>query len=123
MSEFTQPEPSRGEKITPYRDGGDFVRSGFDGQILVDGSEQRGFSALLVDVHGEHPPKRMIDTTRTYLVLEGEGSFTLDGSRKTIQKGDFIIIPPGGEYQYEGEMQLFELNVSPDNSFKDEKLA
>ena len=125
MSELSQlqPEHSKTERISPFRDGGNFERNGFDGQILVDGSENRGFSTLIVQVHGEHPLKRMLeDTTRTYFVLEGSGSFTLDGQRQTVEKGQLIVIELGGKYQYEGEMSLLETNISAMNIFSDLKL-
>jgi mannose-6-phosphate isomerase-like protein (cupin superfamily) len=125
MNESSQPKPEHkfSEKISPFRNGGDFERPGFDGQILVDGSENRGFSSLIVQVHGEHPPKRMLeDTTRTYFVLEGSGSFTLDGVRQAVGKGELVVIEPGGEYQYEGDMSLLETNISATNIFKDLKL-
>ena len=125
MNESFQPQPEHKftEKISPFRNGGDFERPGFDGQILVDGSENRGFSSLIIQVHGEHPPKRMLeDTTRTYFVLEGSGSFSLDGIRKTVEKGELVVIEPDGEYQYEGEMSLLETNISATNIFKELKL-
>jgi hypothetical protein len=33
-----------------------------------------------------------------------------------------FIVGAGHEYEYSGKMKLFEFNVSPDNSFKDQVL-
>jgi len=37
-----------------------------------------------------------------------------------VNKGDLFVIPADNEYEYEGAMELFEVNVSPDNSFQDQ---
>lgn len=100
-----------------------FEREGFSGNLYVTKSAELGFTALQVEVHGSHSPKRMLDgTTRTYYVVGGEGAFTLNGETHSASKGDYFVIPPGGTYDYSGEMTLLETNISPDNSFADEKL-
>lgn len=97
-----------------------FEREGFSGSIYVNSNENAGYNALLIDVDGKHPRKRMIDTTRVYFVINGNGQFSIGDEVSEVQEGDAYIIPPGHEYSYEGKMQLFEFNVSPDNSFKDQ---
>ncbi len=99
-----------------------FDASGFSGQVYISNDENAGFNALLVTVNGRHPKKRMIDTTRNYYVIEGEGVFTLDGAPHKVAKGDLFVVSAGHEYEYEGIMKLFEFNISPDSSFKDEKI-
>lgn len=100
-----------------------FRREGFDGHVYVPSEAGVGFNVLSVDVHGSHPRKRMLgDTTRTYYVIDGTGSFTLGDNTTEIQAGDLFIIPPDGEYEYNGQMRLLEVNVSPSNGFQDEKL-
>ena len=98
-----------------------FSREGFDGHIYTElGSN---FNALRVDVHGNHPRKRMLgDTTRNYLVIDGTGRFTIRDETFDVQPGDLFVIPPEGEYQYEGQMTLFEFNVSPSGNIQDQKL-
>ena len=101
-----------------------FTRPGFDGRMIVESAAKAGFNALLVDVHGEHPPKRMLGTTtRVYHVLQGSGTFTLNGETHEVKTGDTFIIPPENEYGYQGTMKLFEFNVDPANEFTDKKLA
>ena len=100
-----------------------FDREGFAGDWYIKGDEQKGVNALMVDVHGRHPKKRILEgNTRRYVVLGGEGTFTLNGVAHKVAEGDMFTIEAGGDYEYEGDMKLFEFNVSPDNSFGDEKL-
>lgn len=100
-----------------------FDRPGFSGDVYVPKEANTGLFALQVDVHGRHPRKRILQgTTRMYYVVKGEGNFTIGDETHSVADGDTFIIPPGGEYEYEGDMTLFEVNVSPDNSFRDEKL-
>src|SRR3569623_1824845 len=97
-----------------------FDTEGFSGDVYVPDEARKGFSALRVVVHGKHPRKRMIDTTRVYFVVRGTGAFTLNGTSTEARAGDLDVVEPGSEYEYEGDMELFEMNVSPNNSFKDE---
>lgn len=88
-----------------------FDRDGFSGDVYVEPDAGLGFSALHVDVNGAHPLKRMVNATRSYLVLKGQGTFTLNGETREVAEGDLFVIPDGGDYKYEGKMQLFEFNV------------
>ena len=100
-----------------------FEREGFSGNIYIDGSNNEGFNALQIDVHGKHPKKRILEgNTRAYYVAEGTGTFTLDGKVHEIKQGDLFVIPAGSEYEYQGKMRLFEFNISPGGIFGDEKL-
>ena len=100
-----------------------FDRTWFAGDVYVDKDKAKWFTALRITVHGKHPKKQMKDgTTRTYFVVSGTWSFTLDGQTKQVAEGDFFVIEPGHQYEYEGTMVLFETNISPNNIFKDELL-
>lgn len=70
-----------------------------------------GFNALMVTVKGRRYKTRIKDITRVYLVVEGEGTFTLDGETEAVKKGDLFVIKNGHDYLYEGSMTLFEFNV------------
>jgi RimJ/RimL family protein N-acetyltransferase/mannose-6-phosphate isomerase-like protein (cupin superfamily) len=100
-----------------------FDRGGFEGHVYVPKEAGEGFNALVIDVHGRHPEKRILaGNTRSYFVIDGSGTFVVDGEVQEAEKGDLLVIEAGSVYQYEGSMQLFEFNVSPDNSFGDQKL-
>jgi mannose-6-phosphate isomerase-like protein (cupin superfamily) len=100
-----------------------FERDGFTGHVYVPSEEGAGFNVLSVNVHGAHPRKQMLDdTTRTYYVLSGEGSFSINDTIYEVETGDLFVIPPDNEYEYSGQMQLLEVNVSPSNGFSDRKV-
>lgn len=99
-----------------------FDKEGFSGDFYVSKEDARGFNALRVSVHGHHPRKRMIDTTRVYFVIDGEGTFTINDEVHNVKKNDLYVIEPGNEYEYQGTMNLFEFNISPENSFLDQLL-
>jgi mannose-6-phosphate isomerase class I len=92
-----------------------FTREGFDGFDYGD-------ETMLIEVHGEHPLKRIDTGKRSYIIAhtEGEAEFTLNGETYPINKGDKFIIGVGSEYKYKGEnMTLIEQN---DPGTKDTKL-
>lgn len=122
----TEPIPQT-DKSQPLRIGlgqtEHFDREGFSGDIYVAKEAGQGFNALRIVVNGRHPRKRVLyGNTRSYFVVEGEGTFTVGSETHAVAYGDLYVIPAGAEYEYEGVMTLFEFNVSPDNSFGDEKL-
>lgn len=98
-----------------------FSREGFSGSVYVEPEDYQGFNALLVTVHGEHPPKRILPgNTRCYFVIEGQGTFVLNEDKHTVKEGDLFVVPADNEYCYRGNMKLFEFNISADNSFGDQ---
>lgn len=108
IREGVSPIPPR---VISLRAAKHFDREGFSGNRYVEPEDGVGYSALHVEVHGKHPRKKMVGATRSYMVLEGEGTFTLNCETFKIKKGDLFIVPDGAEYEYEGNMELFEFNV------------
>ena len=97
-----------------------FDKDGFSGNVY-NTSEKQGFLALEVLVHGTHERTRILEgTTRTYYVIEGEGTFTIGNTVHEVKKGDLFVIPAGGEYGYQGNMKLLEINISPTNEINEE---
>ena len=116
------PQDGKTPRRIQLNDAESFSTEGFDGHVYTE-VPGANFNALRVDVHGSHPRKKMLgDTTRNYLVIEGIGKFTLGGETFDVQPGDLFSIPPEGEYHYEGQMTLFEFNVSPSGNIQDQKL-
>ena len=107
--------------IITLKDTEHFERDWFSGDIYIWKNQEKGFTALRITVNWKHPRKEMKwDTTRTYFVISGSGTFTIDWQSKEVADGDFIIIQPWHRYEYQGKMILFENNISATNSFKDE---
>ena len=116
---LVEPFKVKVEDITP------FERSGFQGFPQVTLEQGLGFSALTIWVDGSHPRKRMLEGTRTYYVASPlpRGTFTLDDEVHEVQEGDLFVVPEGGEYSYQGDMTLFEVNIpSATGAVRDEKL-
>lgn len=106
--EISQPIPPK--KIS-FEQTERFDREGFSGNHYVKPEDGLGYSALAVDVHGAHPLKQMVGATRSYFVIEGTGTATLNGVKQDLKQGDLFIIPDGGQYEYQGQMKLWEFNV------------
>lgn len=83
----------------------------FSVQYYVTKADDLPFSALMVDVKGRHYLTKMKDASRIYLVVEGSGSFILDGEETKAEKGDLFMIKDGHKYEYTGSMKLFEINI------------
>jgi len=102
-----------------------FERPGFQGFPQVELEDGLGFSALTIWVDGSHPRKRMLEGTRTYYVASPQprGTFILGDEVHEVHEGDLFVVPEGGEYSYEGDMALFEVNIpSANGSVRDEKI-
>ena len=110
MGETVAP-PGPQATIIRLKDAFHFERDGFSGDVLVDTSQGSGYNALLLDVHGRHYRTGIKGATRNYFVVEGEGTFTLDGKVHQVEKGDLYVIPDGHDYEYGGHMKLFEFNI------------
>lgn len=95
-----------------------FDTDGFSGDVYVKDEDKKGFNALRVSVNGKHPLKKLDESTRVYLVISGTGTFTINGKPEEVQPDNLYVIEPGDEYEYEGQMELFEFNVSRSNIFK-----
>jgi mannose-6-phosphate isomerase-like protein (cupin superfamily) len=101
-----------------------FNRPTFRGVIYIDKVEEKGFTIFKIYIDGKHPKKRILEgNIRTYYIISGTGYFTINDTLSSVKSGDLITLEPGDVYEYEGdEMRLLETNISPDNSFGDEKL-
>jgi mannose-6-phosphate isomerase-like protein (cupin superfamily) len=51
------------------------------------------------------------DYDRVYLVLVGEGEFTVTGETFSVTKDDVVVLPKNTNYEYRGSMELFEVNA------------
>ena len=119
MNETILPPGPQAKKIS-LKDTFHFDRNGFSGDVFVGTEQGSGYNALLVDVHGKHYRTGIQWATRNYFVVDGEGKFTLDGVAHQVQKGDLYVIPDGHDYEYEGNMKLFEFNI---NNFSHEDIC
>jgi mannose-6-phosphate isomerase-like protein (cupin superfamily) len=105
---------------TSFKDTDEYHCGGYSVREYVSKEQKLGFNALFVDVPSAHPKKQVgAGNTRNYFVLSGTGEFTIDGNTISVKEHDLVTINAGQIYEYQGEMKLFEFNVSPDNTFND----
>ena len=106
-------------KISPkdavVKDRGAFVAN-------VHIGDRQDFNFLTVEVKGRHPLTRMHGATRTYHVVEGEGTFDIDDQHYDARPGDTFVIGDGHRYTYEGCMRLAEFNVPATTRENSERL-
>lgn len=88
-----------------------FNRGVFFGFRYLPNHSEAGFGALEIHINGIHPEKTVTDMTRMYRIEHGEGRFIIDGTSYPAQAGDIFLICDGSRYEYQGNMQLFEINV------------
>jgi gentisate 1,2-dioxygenase len=59
---------------------------------------------------------------RAYLIVEGGGTFTINGKKEYAERYDLFVVSDGDVYEYEDEMKLFEFNIPAPDSENEEKL-
>jgi hypothetical protein len=99
-----------------------FDRADFTGNVYVGKEKAKGFNALFVTCITRHYKTKLQGAARAYLVLEGSGTFTIDGKKEPAEQYDFFLISDGQIYEYEGSMKLFEFNVPATDSGNEEKM-
>ena len=68
---------------------------------------QRDLEVLYIESETGHDTFMILrGVTRTYYVLSGDGSFTINGTEYRVGAGDLIEIPPRVEYAYSGRMTM-----------------
>src|SRR5580704_5317342 len=69
--------------------------------------KQKDVEVLLVESESGHDTFMILrGVTRTYYVLSGNGTFTIDGHEYNVSPGVLIEVPPGVEYCYSGRMTM-----------------
>jgi mannose-6-phosphate isomerase-like protein (cupin superfamily) len=61
----------------------------------------------MIDVKGGHPAILSTHSDRVYVVLNGTGSFDIDGRTHTVGEKDVVFLPKNTAYSYRGVMELF----------------
>jgi mannose-6-phosphate isomerase-like protein (cupin superfamily) len=98
-------------------DKGDFVAS-----FYLRKKDNLGLNALLVDCKERHYRAKLHGATRTYIIVEGTGTFTIDGIVENAKPYDCFVIQSGQVYEYAGRMKLLEINVPPTDRSNEERL-
>lgn len=89
----------------------DFEQEGLDGYKFP--LETDDFELYFIDSHKGHDHFVKGKTiTHTYYILEGNGTFTIDGKTKEVEPDEVVDIPRDVEFAYTGEMELL-LIIAP----------
>lgn len=46
-----------------------------------------------------------------YYVLEGKGTFEIDGQMENCIEGDLVVIPAGSKFQYKGQLKMLLIST------------
>ena len=65
----------------------------------------------IIEVNGDHEKVREKECTFFYLVLEGKGSFEIEGKTEKCRKGDLVAIPQKSVFKYSGKMKMLLVTV------------
>jgi len=83
----------------------------FIAKFYVTKSKNPNFNALLVECITGHYKTKLKNATRIYFIIEGHGTFTINGLTEKAEMHDCFIITANEIYSYEGKMKLIEVNV------------
>jgi mannose-6-phosphate isomerase-like protein (cupin superfamily) len=97
-------------------------RGDFKAHFYVTKDDSKGFSALLVECVRRHYKTRLSRASRAYVVVEGSGTFTVNGKKESAQQYDFFFVGEGDVYEYEGKIKLLEFNFPATDASNEEKL-
>ncbi len=78
-------------------------------QLLSDESV-KNLSVSIVEINGTN--KKVINpkSDAAYFVIEGKGSFNIDGEELSVESGDLIFIPRGSVYFDKGNLKMLAIN-------------
>ena len=76
------------------------------------GTESPRTQHLIVECHGQ---LRVTLTEReaefNYYILEGSGSFTFNGERQAVAKGNLVVIPPNTAFSFGGQLRMLLISA------------
>lgn len=78
--------------------------------VLAVGDTAADLSITWVRIDGHHQRLRTDASTRIYLVVDGEGTITVDDDAFEVRTGDLVTIPAGTPYHLDGQMTYLVLN-------------
>ena len=89
-----------------------FTQKGFDG--FNSKLNCKNISITLEDVYKGHEKYAMnIESYHIYYVLEGNGTFKINGDMYDVKQGDIVEIPPKTEFIFKGKMKLLLIMNPP----------
>ena len=65
---------------------------------------------------------KMINATRAYFILEGNGEFIIDDISEKVEQYDLFIVNTDQTYEYKGKMKMIEFNSPATDSSNYERV-
>lgn len=98
-----------------------FEKVGIKGKIFDTKSLSDKVQFTVVEVEEGHETKIIEkECIFAYFILEGSGSFEINGSTGTCSKGDLVFVPNGAAFRYTGKLKML-LVSTPWWSFEQEE--
>ena len=79
-------------------------------QLITSAIHGPDISVTLVDIDGEHLELRTDASSRLYVILDGDFTFTIEGSTFSAGKSDIILVSRGEVYSFSGKGQYLVIN-------------
>ena len=90
-------------------------RPSVQGRAIVTAKDFSRLGCGVFRIETRHGLIKNMASDRIYLVLEGQGRFTVAGDAFDVAKGDVVLVPRDTPYDYEGQLKLFLVH-SPANN-------
>ncbi len=97
-------------------------REGLNGWYYQLPDIEGGRSVIYAEVTGEHGQRTIGEHPRMYYIIDGSGQYTVNGEAFEVQKGDLVVIPAFGTYNFHAtspmlkvllNMELLDLSQLP----------
>ena len=79
-------------------------------QLITSAAHGPDISVTLVDIDGEHRELRTDSSSRMYVILDGEFTFTIEGTTFQAVKNDIILVARGEVYSFNGKGKYLVIN-------------
>lgn len=94
-------------------------RPSVQGRPIITSNDFERLGCGVFQVETRHGLIKNIASDRVYLVLEGQGRFTIAGDAFDVVKGDVVLVPRNTPYDYEGHLKLFLVHSPANNDEAD----
>jgi len=84
-----------------------FEKVGEKGKTFGVQSSSENIEFTVIETDGGHETKIIEKECRFfYYILEGSGSFDIDGNVERCSQGDLVVVPTNVAFQYTGKMKM-----------------
>ena len=87
-----------------------FEVGGVKGSAVTAECQLGSGDVAIMHVKGRHGRCKSTLNDRFYVVMNGQGSFTVAGDIITVHQDDVVVVPKETEYDFEGDMKVVVFN-------------